>query len=265
LIELPARKWVVGSRAPQIRRVRNRHIVRNVIAGVFQNAFDADHAVRRSLFKQMWIELKRYGARGVRNIEIADITGLHDVTVDGPIWRHDPLVLSALSIVLRCENVFEFGTYLGDTTWLLAHNLPNARISTLDLPARRAADSVVLELTDRDELFQRWDRGARLAGTPEEERVTLLRGDSATFDFSPYSGSMDLVYIDASHSYSYVASDTDAAFGMLSELGTIVWDDYTYYPGIYAYLNEIAPALDRPIYHIVGTRLALYTRRDIVA
>jgi hypothetical protein len=51
---------------------------------------------------------------------------------------------------------------------------------------------------------------------------------------------------------------------MLTRFGTIVWDDYTYYSGIYAYLNELAPTLDAPIYHILGTRLAVYSRWPIV-
>ena len=51
---------------------------------------------------------------------------------------------------------------------------------------------------------------------------------------------------------------------MLSTSGTIVWDDYTHYSGIYAYLNQLAQRLDRPIYHLLGTRLAVYSRRDLV-
>ena len=50
----------------------------------------------------------------------------------------------------------------------------------------------------------------------------------------------------------------------LSELGTIVWDDYTHSAGAYAYLNTLAPALDRPVFHLLGTRLAVYSRWDIV-
>jgi hypothetical protein len=69
---------------------------------------------------------------------------------------------------------------------------------------------------------------------------------------------MDLVFIDASHSYSYVRSDTEAALKMLAPTGMIVWDDYTYYPGIFAYLNELSPSLSPPIQHIGGTRFAIY-------
>jgi hypothetical protein len=58
-----------------------------------------------------------------------------------------------------------------------------------------------------------------------------------------------------------VKSDTEAALMMLSPEGTIVWDDYTHYPGIYRYLNDLSPRLDRPVVHILETRLAICTRR----
>ena len=249
-------------RAP-LQRVGNQHILPQVVARGMSNALADPGSMRRGLLKNLWIELKRFGARNVRNVELARIRGIQNVSVSGPVSRHCPLVLTALCMVLECQEIFEFGTHRGDTTWLLAHNLPTARIYTLDLPGPDAVAHTKLELTD-PELFSTWERGARFRGTPEAGRITQLGGDSATFDFSPYRGTIDLVYVDASHSYSYVRSDTEAAFGMLSELGTIVWDDYTHSPGVYAYLNELAHSLHAPIFHILGTRLALYSRWDIV-
>jgi hypothetical protein len=41
------------------------------------------------------------------------------------------------------------------------------------------------------------------------------------------------------------------------------WDDYLYYPGVTRHLNQLSATLDRPIFHIVGTRLAVYSRIDI--
>jgi len=249
--------------ARPIRRVANRDIALNVIAGAMRASL-ANPARRRRLLKDLWIDLKRWGAPNVRSVEVSQIRGIERVSVEGPVLRQCPLVLTALASLLECDSIFEFGTYRGDSAWLLAHNLPKAHVYTLDLPGPEALERAELELTDGAEYFQKWDRGVRFRGTPEAERITQLFGDSATFDFAHYSGDIDLVFIDASHSYSYVRSDTEAAFGMLSELGTIVWDDYTYYPGVYAYLNEIGPSLDRPIFHIAGTRLAVYSRWDIV-
>jgi hypothetical protein len=65
--------------------------------------------------------------------------------------------------------------------------------------------------------------------TLEQSRITQLYGDSDTFDYSPYCNCMDLIFVDASHSYSYMKSDSENAFKIPSRNGTIVWDDYTYY------------------------------------
>jgi predicted O-methyltransferase YrrM len=252
------------SRSPRIRRVRNRDILPAVIRDALSRAAADPRGARGRLLKSLWIELKRFSAPHIVSVELSGIAGLDKVAVDGHVMRHSPLVLCALAQLLACRTIFEIGTFRGDTSWLLAHNLPRAHIFTLDLAGPESAEHVRLEITDVDEYFHTWDRGARFRDTPEGLRITPLVGDSATFDFSPYRGAMDLVYIDASHSYSYVKADTEAALAMLSPTGTIVWDDYTYYPGIYAYLNELAPTLGRPIYHLLGTRLAVHTRGDLL-
>lgn len=244
--------------------MRNRDILAGVVRDAIGRAVADPRGARRRLLKGLWIELKRFGAPHVVSVEASQIAGLDQIRVDGHVMRHSPLVLCALAQLLGCRTVFEIGTFRGDTSWLLAHNLPHARILTLDLPGPESAERVRLEITDVDEYFHTWERGARFRGTPEGLRITPLVGDSATFDFAPYGGAMDLVYIDASHSYSYVRADTEAALAMLSPTGAIVWDDYTYYPGIYAHLNELAPTLDRPIYHLLGTRLAVYARRNLL-
>ena len=243
----------------RLRRIRNRDVLTGVAMRTAATvARRGEHA--HALLKSIWIELKRYGAAEVRAVPIRDVEGLAGLLVEGDVLSGDRLVLCALARLVRCHQVFEFGTYHGDTAWLLAHNLPRSRIFTLDLPDVAAASTVRLELTDRGRYFNDWGRGTRFAGTEEAARITPLSADSASFDFSPFRSQMDLVFVDASHSYSYVRSDTEAALHMLSPEGTIVWDDYTHYPGIYRYLNELAPRLDRPIVHILNTRLAVYSR-----
>jgi predicted O-methyltransferase YrrM len=247
----------------QVRRVGNTDIVPSVIGGALAHAVADARRLRGQLLKRIWIDVKRFAAPHITNIDVARISGIDRVTVEGTVLRRSPLVLCAVAKILDPAAIFEFGTYRGDTAWLLARNLPRARVFTLDLAGLDAVQDAQLELTDIDEYFHKWDRGVRFRGTPEAERITQLIGDSATFDFSPYRRSIDLAYIDASHSYSYVRSDTEAALAMLSPTGAIVWDDYTHYAGIYAYLNELAPTLERPIFHILDTRLALYSRRPI--
>jgi Methyltransferase domain len=250
------------ARAMRIRRVGNRQILLAVLRGLVQKSMADPRSVRHRLLKSLWIELKRFSAVGVGAVTLSGLLGSDAPLVEGGVTRYCPLVLAAISQAFGCKTIFEIGTYRGETAWLLAHNNPQARVITLDLPSLESSTTVKFELTD-PEYFQQWGRGQRFARTPEARRITQLYGDSATFDFGPYRGRMDLVYIDASHSFSYVKSDTEAALTMLSPRGTIIWDDYTYYPGIYAYLNDLAPQLDRPVVHILDTRLAMYTRRDL--
>jgi predicted O-methyltransferase YrrM len=237
--------------------VGNAGILPAVLGGLARKSVRDPGSLRRQLLKSLWIEIKRFSAPNIRNVELAELIGAESPVVEGSVDRHDRFVLAALAQAFSCRAIFEIGTYLGETSWLLAHNDPGAQVFTLDLPGLDGVKTARLELTD-PEYFAHWDRGRRFLGTPEASRITPLSGDSATFDFSPYRKRMDLVFIDASHSYSYVRSDTQAALSMLAPGGTIVWDDYTYYPGIYAYLNELSPRLDRPIAHLLGTRLAVY-------
>jgi predicted O-methyltransferase YrrM len=248
------------SGATEIRRVTNWSILPTVAGGAAGKVARSGPE-GRLLLKHLWIEAKRHSAPNVRNVRVDDVSGLKEVTVTGSVSRYCHLVLGALAKLLTSRSLFEIGTYRGEASWLLAHNLPDARLWTLDLPDLEAADHLALELTDRNEYFMHWERGARYAGTPEAARITQLFGDSATFDFSPFKGKMDFVYIDASHSYSYAKSDTEAALQLLAPNGTIVWDDYTYYPGLFAYLNELATTLNQPIVHLLDTRLAVYSRK----
>jgi predicted O-methyltransferase YrrM len=254
----------------KLKRVGNRHILPTMLKGFIQNAVKYPYELRYGLLKNCFTELRLFSSPNIKRIELSDIEGIENARVAGRVTKKalgpvfDSFVLSALTQVLDCENIFEIGTYLGETAWLLAHNTPNLNIYTLDFEDVAMADKTKFQFTDRNYLEEK-HRGTRYSGTPEQSRITQLYGDSATFDYSPYYNRMDLVFVDASHSYTYVKSDSENAFKMLSRHGTIVWDDYTHYPGIYAYLNEIAPDLDEPIMYIRGTRLAVYSRRQITA
>jgi hypothetical protein len=54
----------------------------------------------------------------------------------------------------------------------------------------------------------------------------LLFGDSASFDFSPFAGAVDLFFIDGAHSYEYVRSDTLRALQCVRPGGVIAWHDF---------------------------------------
>ena len=226
--------------------IQDRHIAPELLAGLIRKAFAGDGTERALLLRDLGTLLKRFGAPNVRNIPLARIRGIDDARVDGPVARYDALVISAIATILECDTIFAFGAAGQDTAAVLTGNLPEADVYTLGSP--------------EPEPLAR----ARSHSSPSVGKVKRLTGSARTFDFSPYSGKSDLVLVDPSDTQEDVRDETDAAFSLLSELGTIVWDNYTHSAAAYAYLNALAPDLDRPLFHILGTRLALYSRWDIV-
>jgi hypothetical protein len=106
--------------------------------------------------------------------------------------------------------------------------------------------------------------GLRFRGTDVEDKILQLYGDSATFDYRPYLGKVDFVFIDGSHSYHYVLHDSWTALELVRGPGLIVWHDYVSkghqcWPGLVRALDELhanEPAF-RSIKHIAGTALAV--------
>ena len=183
-----------------------------------------------------------------------------DLTVTRPV---EVQVLATLTRHLNPKAVFEIGTYSGFTALHFAHNTAaEAKVYTLDLPADFIPasgdgklsydDKLVLELSQRN-IHNRVYRG-----TPHEQKIIELFGDSKTFDYSPYHGRVDLVFIDGNHSYEYVRSDTENALKMLSKQGVIIWHDFDYiiHRDIFKYLNQLSQ--ERKIYAIRNTRYAVF-------
>lgn len=155
--------------------------------------------------------------------------------------------------------VFEIGTFNGRTALNLAANLPpSVRVFTLDLPPERVS-TTRLRLDEADVQFAQKDTIGDLLHRYElANRTTQLIGDSASFDYSPYAGAMDMVFVDGSHSYDYVINDTQQALKMLRPGGVVVWHDYGAWAGVTKALNERHAQDPRfeSIRHIRGTTLA---------
>jgi predicted O-methyltransferase YrrM len=165
--------------------------------------------------------------------------------------------LAAIARIRRPKRIFEFGTYDGATTRWLADTVPDAEVLTFDLPADLRGEweqaTLVGGAPGADGL------GARFKGTPAESRITQLLGDSRTYDFSGYAGLMDMVIVDAGHSYECAHADTENALRMLSPGGVIVWDDYEW-PGVLQAVDEAAEQHGFDPVRIVPTELVVYDR-----
>lgn len=174
--------------------------------------------------------------------------------LDLPLVLHQPLagsgevseleliVIAGLARAARPARLFEIGTLGGRTTVnLLANAGPDAEVFTLDLVAVDSSTAPLVRLG---------------AG----QRITPLVGDSMHFDFTPYEGSIDLVFVDANHEYDYVLSDSHHAQRLIgAQGGIILWHDYGTWdwPGSTHALNELylkEPAFGQ-MRHVDGTTL----------
>ena len=145
------------------------------------------------------------------------------------------VVINSLCSLVRPMHLFEFGTFRGRTTLNLAANSPEgATVFTLDLP-REDLEGARFKVLDGENTFvSKKDSSRYFSGTPYSGKVVQLFGDSATFDYSPYLGTMDFIFIDASHGYDAVLNDSRRAMEMLrGGHGIILWDDYDeWYEGL---------------------------------
>lgn len=190
----------------------------------------------------------------------------HIGTGDGVKYSTSDREAWILSVLAKhSHRIFEFGTCTGRTAYLLARNSPaDATVTTLTL----APDQLErYEHTDRDarEAAKRARKEStytrfRYSGTDVERKVEQRFGDSKAFDETPYSGSCDLIFVDGSHAYSYVVSDTEKALRMVAPGGFIVWHDYKgpqgSARGVFERLNELVHTL--PLVRVQGTSLVVY-------
>lgn len=193
--------------------------------------------------------------RRIPQVPLGEVLGRDTVLeVHDPLAAPGSVSLLELSVIgglirrLRPKRLLEIGTLDGRTTLNMAANAPpDARIYTLDLPGLSS--------------------GSYFAGTPEAAKITQLRGDSATFDWSPFDGTVDFVFIDADHTYPFVISDSRRTVKLLREgRGTIVWHDYGTWdwPGATRALNDLY-AEGGPfggLRRVEGTTLVYLTRDE---
>ena len=235
--------------------------------GAFAGGFISDY--RRAML------LRLFRALGLRDIEpriptcnVIDLLADDRAAVslrelDGANGNVSALELAALCKLTadrRPRAIFEIGTFDGRTTLNLAANAgPDGRVYTLDLP-RAGIDKTRFAISDGDRHYvDKEASGARFIGSDLESRITQLFGDSATFDFTPYEGGIDMVFVDGAHTYEYVVSDSECAMRMLrGGRGVIVWHDYDSWPDVTRAVHDLST---RPDYHgmrrIAGTSLVV--------
>jgi predicted O-methyltransferase YrrM len=161
-------------------------------------------------------------------------------------------------------DLFEIGTFDGRTTLNLAlGSPPRCIVHTLDLPPGVETKFPLAEgerhMVEKPRPGARYEKH-RATYPAAVDKIRQWLGDSATFDYSPYRGSCSLVFVDGSHDYDYVMSDSRAAMDMARRGGIVLWHDYGIWEDVTRALEELAQREGHALRHIAGTSLAYWKK-----
>jgi len=180
------------------------------------------------------------------------------------VWNMDPMerfCVAAIAQLTKPERIFEFGTFDGATTHLLAKAAPNAEVSTINLPSETyiAPQDFGYPQSPGDYDSPHDEIGHEFRDTPESERITQLFGDTTTYDFNEYVGTMSLVVVDAGHGYEEARSDTENALRLAGPSGVVIWDDFIpQWPGVMQAVMDADKRHNLSVFRIRGTGFAIH-------
>jgi Methyltransferase domain len=249
-----------------LSRLRIRDSVMTV-SSVWRRAIaDAVFAPRR--FRAVMPEFRKVSDMlfhpGIRSLEVGKLPALEGAIQMlsippgyGCMPAQDLYALLRVVRWLKPKRIFEIGTFQGVTTAHMALN-SEAEIYTLDLPRDLAVDVQGYIADDLALLQPREQIGEAYRPFNSASRIHQLFGDSRSFNYQMYYGTVDLVLVDGCHLFDYVISDSRHAFQLLSERGAILWHDFGYSHDVVRALRELAKKW--PLSHLEGTALGLYLR-----
>ena len=214
---------------------------------------DRSEILRRVTSDMRWCGENRIPAEYLTRLfpEVKKGSPLHlgDISHPFELPYAERYALSAIATGIEARSIFEFGTFTGTTTRLLADSARGARVLTLDLPSE--------EIVWEDWLGE--VVGLAFRDAPEYAgRIFLHRKNSRKFDYSELRGSFDLVFVDASHDLPDVLHDSRRALELVAPSGVVVWDDYQPgMEGVVGALNQLH-AEGIPLARIAHTRLVAH-------
>lgn len=178
---------------------------------------------------------------------------------DGTLPSDNAMALLALAVAASPKVVLEIGTFMGHTTRLLAMNLPDSIIHSVDLPLDfiPGQDNVAGAKKDDFHLIARREVGREYRGTSCEARIRQHFVDTATWNFREAAGAT-FFFIDGSHTYDYCKIDSEGCYELCSGKGVFVWHDCDEaHPGVVKALLEWR-ALGRDVVRIAGVPMAFW-------
>ncbi len=207
------------------------------------------------------IDNKLYGPKEdviIKSFCISANNNIVGMTSDYEAW-----IISSLSKI--SNNIFEFGTCSGKTTYLMALNSPqNAKITTLTLKPENLFDIKRGQFDNKksfrnlinESIYEKF----LFSNTLYENKINVIFENSLNFNEKKYLNFFDLIFIDGGHTYSIVKNDSEKSFKMLKQNGIILWHDFV--PGkesaknVVKYIHNISEK--KNIFHIKNTSLCYY-------
>lgn len=200
---------------------------------------------------------------GLPSIRLTDLVPDIDITVspyaalDGGSTPIDIALLRGLANQTTGCSYFEIGTWRGESVANVA--AVAATCYSLNLP-----DETMINMGMNKNYV-----GLHRFFSKNLPNVTHLFGNSHQFDFTPYNGKIDLVFVDGDHHYASVKNDTEKAFRLLKdENAVIVWHDYGNNPGdvrwdvLRGILDGTPEDKRKHLYRVSNTLCAIYTNKN---
>jgi predicted O-methyltransferase YrrM len=168
--------------------------------------------------------------------------------------------LAYITKVLSPKTVFEIGTFRGRTAVNFALNAPDdAKIYTLDLPDEMREPIARTSVDGDAHLVREPNPGRYFKDKDVATKIVQLFGDSTCFDFSPWYGKVDLVFVDGGHDYRTARSDTEKALRMVAPGGVIIWDNFAQYGAYNDVTRAVLDAIpSEQVIQIEETELAVH-------
>ena len=159
---------------------------------------------------------------------------------EGMLPSRDALVLVASLAAESPREVLEIGTFMGNTTRMLAENCATATIHTVDLPPDYSTEQEKYTEIPKDDfhLIGRRVVGREFLGQECATRIKQHFADTAKWDFQAV-GSPTFFFIDGSHTYEYCKNDSEKCFELCKGKGVFFWHDVNdLHPGVVRFVNE---------------------------
>lgn len=181
-------------------------------------------------------------------------------------------ILVSLTKLLSPSNFFEFGTYLGATSVLLAINSSeHAKVTTMDLPPENIApktteidDYRILHDDVENDNYLRCmfaEKGAFYIDRTDDitkRKIYRIHHDSRTLNplNLGLSERFDFIFIDGGHDYETVKIDTTNALNMAKEDAVVIWHDYRskIHGDVTKFVDEFSH--ENSVIHVQNTMLA---------